>query len=196
MVSLGREGIVGKTLSRVRAPGAFWDEGIEGSSNDASPALQAAWQRVLPEFFPELANELVVQVINVRLTRVVLITTKHVAYLRARHHRDHSVYKSKWLIPLIEIQNVRGDPESRKISISHVHKYNLRALGVWPVQMRKGLRCETRGLFEKTVLKLTKMQQAAQSGENVDEAKHKFKPSQIQDLTVLSLPYHSLSDGT
>jgi hypothetical protein len=47
-------------------------------------------------------------VINVRPTRVLLVTDRHVAYLRARHLRRHSIYKAKWLIPIAEMQNLTG----------------------------------------------------------------------------------------
>ena len=47
-------------------------------------------------------------VINVRPTRVLLVTDNHVAYLRARHLRRHSIYKAKWLVPISEMQNLAG----------------------------------------------------------------------------------------
>ena len=151
---------------RVKAPGAFGDEGAEqleeGQRREAQAhlrALMAAWQRVLPEFFPQMAEDVVTgalgchyrqrcwlhcwpagsrhrrvpelindspsspptphpppspppflfaDVINVRSTRVVLITDRHVAYLRARHMRRHSIYKAKWLVPIAEMQNLSG----------------------------------------------------------------------------------------
>lgn len=196
MTSLGREGIVGKTLQRVRAPGAFLEEtmeGVEYLEGEESPqvALKAAWQRVLLDFFPEMVGEQVKEVMNVRPTRVILITSNHVAYLKARHHVDHSVYKTKWVIPSSEIQNIQGDPESRKIGIIHVRKYDLKIFGVWPVQMRKALRCENRSLFDRTVLRLTKVQQAVQAGRSLDEGGQKFVTPVVKDLTVLSRPYIS-----
>ena len=198
MASLGRDGIVGKVQRRVRAPGAFADDGTDamedGPRSEAqvhARALQTAWQRVLPEFFPAMAGDNVTDVINVRATRVVLITDRHVAYLRARHLRQHSVYKAKWLVPIAEIQNIRGDPETRKITISHVHRYDLKLLGVWPVQKRKGLRCGSRMMYERTVLRLTKVQQEVQSGGGVEDTgpKNEFEGANMADLTIISAPY-------
>ena len=198
--SLGRDGIVGKIQRRVRAPGAYADDSgdammEDGPRNEAQAhtrTLQAAWQRVLPEFFPEMAGDTVTDVLNVRPTRVVLVTDKHVAYLRARHLREHSVYKAKWLVPLSEVQNIRGDPETRKITIIHVHKYDLKLLGVWPVQKRKGMRCGSRATYERTVLRLTKEQQALQSGGGAageGAAANGFVPANIEELTIVSAPY-------
>lgn len=207
LTSLGREGIVGKIQRRVRAPGAFTDDGTDALGTDAdalqsealahSRALQAAWQRVLPEFFPEMSNDTVADVINVRDTRVILITDRHVAYLRARHLPEHSIYKAKWLVPISEIQNIRGDPDTRKITISHVHRYDLKMFGVWPVQKRKGLRCSTRPLHERTVLRLTRMQQEGTSGEAKKNGlyvggrggKGVFEGAGVAELTILSAPY-------
>lgn len=194
MTSLGREGIVGKTLKRVKAPGAFIEETFESLDQEAleespSVALVAAWQRVLPDFFPDMHAEQVKQVMNIRRNRVLLITTHYIAYLKARHMLEHSVYRPKWVVPSCEIQNVQGDPESRKISIIHVRKYDLKVLGVWPVQMRKALRCENRSGFDRTVLRLTKVQQAAQAGQSLDEGRHKYTVPKLRDLTVLSNPY-------
>lgn len=194
MTSLGREGIVGKTLKRVRAPGAFMEEAMDGLDHEnldemPSVTLVAAWQRVLPEFFPDMHDEEVKQVMNIRPTRVLLITTHFIAYLKARHMVEHSVYRPKWVVPSFEIQNVQGDPESRKISIIHVRKYDLKIFGVWPVQMRKALRCENRSVFDRTVLRLTKVQQAAQAGKSLDEGGLKYSVPTLNDLTVLSSPY-------
>ena len=51
---------------RVKAPGAFGEEGAEqleeGQRREAQAhlrALMAAWQRVLPEFFPQMAEDVV-----------------------------------------------------------------------------------------------------------------------------------------
>lgn len=195
MASLGREGIVGRTLRRVKAPGAFLEETIlslDADGMDESPfkGLVDAWQRVLLEFFPEMIGEEVQQVMNVRPTRVLLFTTNFVAYLKAKHLLEHSVYRPKWVIPAYEIENVQGDPESRKISIAHVRKFDLKVFGVWPVQMRKGLRCENRSLFDRTVLRLTKVQQAAQTGRPIDDGGKKYRVPKVDELTVLSKPYH------
>lgn len=39
---------------------------------------------------------------------MLLLTDRHVAYLRARHLRRHSIYKAKWLVPIAEMQNLTG----------------------------------------------------------------------------------------
>lgn len=182
LASLGREGILGKMQRRVKAPGAFAEVGAEQAEEEPRREaeaqmrqLMAAWQRVLPEFFPGMAGDTVsgerggpgacaaqteetaacrawrarvllccccshgcppaltlpirplthptttyphpppppppkhTDVINVRASRVVLITDHHIAYLRARHQSHQSIYKAKWLVPISEIQNLSGE---------------------------------------------------------------------------------------
>ena len=200
LAALGRDGIVGKMQRRMRPPGAFADEGTEAIMEDIhrreaevhAQALQAAWQKVIPEFFPQMANDNVTDVIHVRSTRVILVTDRHIAYLRARHLGNHSVYKSKWLIPISEIQNIRGDTETWKISLTHVRKYDLKVFGVWPVQKRKGLRCSGRSSYERTIARLSQVQQSVQSGGGFDDALGSgvtYVPPSMEDLTILSRPY-------
>lgn len=200
MTALGRDGIVGKMQRRMRPPGAFSEDGTEGIIEDSqrqeiqhhNRALQAAWQRVLPDFFPDLGIDKVTDVLYVRTTRVLLVTDRHIAYLRARHLGNHSIYKPKWLIPLSEIQNIRGDSESWKITLVHIRKYDLKFLGVWPVQKRKSLRCAGRGSYEQTLARLTLVQQSAQgiSGFiNASGGDSNFIAPSLEDLTILSKPY-------
>lgn len=196
LACLGRDGIVGKIQRRVKAPGAFSDDGTEaleeGPRSEAQlhvRALMAAWQRVLPEFFPALAEDTVTDVINVRSTRVILITDRHVAYLRARHMRRNSIYRAKWLLPIAEVQNLTGSSDSLKIYLSHVHKYDLWLLGVWPVQKRKALRCGSRTVYERTVMKLSRLLQQGRAGPTEEEGRQRFVGADMRELTILSAPY-------
>lgn len=66
LASLGREGILGKMQRRVKAPGAFAEVGAEQAEEEPRREaeaqmrqLMAAWQRVLPEFFPGMAGDTV-----------------------------------------------------------------------------------------------------------------------------------------
>ena len=183
-----------------------------------------------------------------RSTRVVLITDRHVAYLRARHMRRHSIYKAKWLVPIAEMQNLSGewlcavyavwasmkywplvsshlpplpalnsliirvficlpapsprcpphppagDSESLKISLTHVHRYNLWLMGVWPVQKRKGMRCASRAIYERTVIKLSRLLQkgrgeGGEEEEEMEEGLRRFAGADLLGLTINSQPY-------
>lgn len=60
-------------------------------------ALRLSWplfalplQASLVHIAPELANDVVVDVLAARRTRVVLLTSRHIAYLLAKHHQHHA----------------------------------------------------------------------------------------------------------
>lgn len=201
-IALGREGILGKLQRRIRAPGAAYNEDPldalqdERATSEARVALRtliAAWQRVLPQFFPAMAPDRVVDVINVRSTRVLLVTDRHLAYLRARHLRQHSIYRAKWLVPLSEVQNLTGSAETMKIQLTHVHRYDLWVLGVWPVAGRRRMRCASRMIYEQTVSKLSRLLQASKAGKSPASLGWDDSDAQLQartaDLTILSAPY-------
>ena len=77
---------------------------IQCSNAHRQHLAPAAAARPAPRPRPRRAD-----VINVRPTRVLLVTDRHVAYLRARHLRRHSIYKAKWLVPIAEMQNLTGE---------------------------------------------------------------------------------------
>lgn len=201
-MALGREGILGKMQRRVRAPGAAFNEDPldalqdERATTEARIALRtliAAWQRVLPQFFPGMSEDRVVDVINIRTTRVLLVTDRHLAYLRAKHLRVHSIYRAKWLVPLTEVQNLTGSAETMKIQLTSVHRYDLWILGVWPVAARRRMRCGSRMVYEQTVSKLSRMLQASKAGRNPANLGWEDSDAELQartaDLTILSAPY-------
>ena len=87
-----------------------------------------------------------------------------------------------------------GDSESLKISLTHVHRYDLWLLGVWPVGKRKGMRCGSRAIYERMVARLSRLLQRGR-GEGlgdeaaVDPALRRFAGADLAGLTILSGPY-------
>lgn len=201
LATLGREGILGKMQRRVKAPGAFAEVGAEAAEEEPrreaeaqQRQLMAAWQRVLPDLFPLMGDDVVEDVVNVRSTRVVMVTDRHITYLRARHEPHQSIYKAKWMVPISEIQNLSGDSETLKIWLTHVHRYDLWVMGVWPVQKKKGLRCSSRAIYERMVIKLSRLLQKGRGEGMGDEAGmdprlRRFAGATLTDLTILSQPY-------
>jgi hypothetical protein len=81
-----------------------------------------------------------------------------------------------------------GNAETLKIYITHVHKYDLWVLGVWPVQKRKGLRCVSRTVYERTVAKLSRLLQQSKSGHAEGEGERQFVAPTMAELTILNAP--------
>ena len=87
-----------------------------------------------------------------------------------------------------------GDSESLKISITHVHRYDLWLLGVWPVQKRKGMRCGSRAIYERMVVKLSRLLQRGRGEGGDDEGAldpglRRFAGADLTSLTINSGPY-------
>lgn len=62
----------------------FQDPG-ESRLKDARRAVElAAWQEVMPELYPEIASERVLDVVTVRSGRLLVLTDAHVAMLKVR----------------------------------------------------------------------------------------------------------------
>lgn len=75
-----------------------------------------------------------------------------------------------------------------------MRKYDLWVLGVWPVQKRKGLRCVSRTVYERTVAKLSRLLQQSKAGEGAGEGERAFVPATVPQLTILNAPYHPPPD--
>lgn len=75
-----------------------------------------------------------------------------------------------------------------------MHRYDLWVMGVWPVQKRKGLRCASRAIYERMVIKLSRLLQKGR-GEGGDEEEamdpglRRFAGASLADLAILSRPY-------
>lgn len=87
-----------------------------------------------------------------------------------------------------------GDSETLKIQLTHVHRYDLWIMGVWPVQKKKGLRCSNRAVYERMVIKLSRLLQKGrgEGGEEeagTDPALRRFAGATLADLAILSRPY-------
>lgn len=87
-----------------------------------------------------------------------------------------------------------GDSETLKIQLTHVHRYDLWLMGVWPVQKRKGLRCASRAIYERMVIKLSRLLQKGRGDggdeeEAMDPGLRRFAGASLADLAILSRPY-------
>jgi hypothetical protein len=164
LVCLGREAISGSTVRRVRAPGALADDSNEAVEDARDPEVRArhrrllaSWQRALPSLAPGMAGGgggRVLDVLQARESRMVLITDAAVALLRIRIVAFRSSYRLAWSVPLAGIQTVRGDSDRLHASIDHLRRYDTHCLGVWNVPMRKRIQCATRDILERLIVKI------------------------------------------
>ncbi|GFR40078.1 hypothetical protein Agub_g624, partial [Astrephomene gubernaculifera] len=91
LLCLGKRGIQGKLARRVQAPGLAITDVVQAARANAvqeayQASLIAAWQNALPNISSSLAGDEVVDVVAARPTRVVLLTSRHLAYIVAKRH--------------------------------------------------------------------------------------------------------------
>jgi hypothetical protein len=98
LLFLGKRGVQGKLVRRVRPPGAAAEDplsralrvradGAGGREAAMRAALIASWQAAIGLLVPPLAGEAVVEVLAARHNRVVVLTAAHVVYLKAEPSR-------------------------------------------------------------------------------------------------------------
>lgn len=141
LLCLGRRGIQGKLVRRVRPPGALEPSpaaaaaaaggagredgmGRIPASPSRGPTLHAAlvssWQARLPVLSPQLAGDTVMEVLATRSCRLLVLTSRHVCYLRAslptRGSKAGSCSCSmRWCLACERVDHVRGAEESLRI---------------------------------------------------------------------------------
>ncbi|KAF6253188.1 hypothetical protein COO60DRAFT_1463300 [Scenedesmus sp. NREL 46B-D3] len=96
LLCLGRRGIQGKLVRRAR----------------------------LPALASELVGDTVVDVLATRSCRLLLLTRKHVLYLRAQlptrgQHAGSCTYSLRWLLPCERVDHVRGAEEGLRIILEY-----------------------------------------------------------------------------
>jgi hypothetical protein len=142
LLCLGRRGVQGRSVRRVRAPGTVDaggggcgsfagagssgqyagrpGSGLDGSgaAADLHAALVASWTARLPALADELAGEQVLEVLATRSCRLLLLTSGHVAYLRASLPAPGAsgvAYSLRWLLPCRRVDHVRGAEEALRV---------------------------------------------------------------------------------
>jgi hypothetical protein len=99
-------------------------------------ALVASWQARLPALASELAGDTVVDVLATRSCRLLLLTRKHVLYLRAQlptrgQNAGSCSYSLRWLLPCERVDHVRGAEESLRIILEYHSQLRVPDLQAW-----------------------------------------------------------------
>ena len=59
--------------------------------------------------YAPLQGEQVADVLDSRSNRTVLLTNAHVVLLKASTKNKQTIYRTKWCLPISEVQNIRGE---------------------------------------------------------------------------------------
>jgi hypothetical protein len=154
LLCLGRRGIQGKLVRRVRPPGALEPSpaagaggGDSGGSSGGIPAtpsrgpslhaaLVSSWQARLPVLSPQLEGDTVMEVLATRSCRLLVLTSRHVCYLRAslptRGSKAGSCsYSMAWCLACERVDHVRGAEESLRIILEFHTQLKLPEVKGW-----------------------------------------------------------------
>jgi hypothetical protein len=160
LLCLGRRGIQGKLVRRVRPPGALEpspaavaaaaaaaggdrrEGGLGGipASPSKGPTLHAAlvatWQSRMPVLSPQLAGDTVMEVLATRSGRLLVLTSRHVCYLRASlptrgSNAGSCSYSMRWCLACERVDHVRGAEESLRIILEFHTQLKLPELKGW-----------------------------------------------------------------
>lgn len=152
-------------VRRVRPPDSISADASGGAdSPGAGPlALKAAghkrqlldaWQSALGHLVPKMEGDEVVDVQAARPDRVVLLTNRHVAYLKAAHVTRGGAavtnYSLKWFLANETVLHVHGSDASWRI---YLHSHRPVKLGrmVIKVPLKKSIRCCSSEVFQRLV---------------------------------------------
>jgi len=161
LLCLGRRGIQGKLVRRVRPPGALEPSpqaaaaaaaaagsarhgAAAGGGMPATPsrgplmhaALVASWQVRLPVLSKELEGDTVMEVLATRSCRLLLLTSRHVLYLKAAlptrgSNAGSCSYSMRWCLACDKVDHVRGAEENLRIILEFHTQLKLPQLRGW-----------------------------------------------------------------
>jgi hypothetical protein len=99
-------------------------------------ALVASWQARLPALANELVGDTVMDVLATRSCRLLLLTRKHVLYLRAQlptrgQNAGSCSYSLRWLLPCERVDHVRGAEESLRIILEYHSQLRVPDIQAW-----------------------------------------------------------------
>lgn len=160
LLCLGRRGIQGKLVRRVRPPGALEPSpqaaaaaagagsarhgAAAGGGMPVTPsrgplmhaALVASWQVRLPVLSKELEGDTVMEVLATRSCRLLLLTSRHVLYLKASlptrgSNAGSCSYSMRWCLACDKVDHVRGAEENLRIILEFHTQLKLPQLRGW-----------------------------------------------------------------
>jgi hypothetical protein len=99
-------------------------------------ALVASWQSRLPVLSPQLAGDVVMEVLATRSCRLLVLTSRHVIYLKASlptrgSNAGSCSYSMSWYLACERVDHVRGAEESLRIILEFHTQLKLPEVKGW-----------------------------------------------------------------
>lgn len=85
-----------------------------------------------------------------------------------------------------------GVDDKLMINLEYAKKYNAKCFGVWTIPKKKSIKCGSRDLLERIIVKINRhMSHAKASSE--ETFLNKFDPFRTSDLSIYRVPYTASS---
>jgi hypothetical protein len=83
-----------------------------------------------------------------------------------------------------------GEDDKLLINIEHASKYDTKCFGVWTIPKKKAIRCASRDLLERIIVKINRHMSLVKACSE-EQFANRFDPFQTADLSIYRAPYTS-----
>ena len=193
LLSLGKAGIEGVKVFRIRAPAVGLQEHSLGIDAEEGRVRELSeWRHTSSQFLhPDTADDLI-DCITVTGTpntvvRKTILLTRDAAFLiksKKSLKTGQVLHQVIWSLAIDKIEQVITKAEKQKLKIVHTFTIKTRLLGSWHITKTKKIKCSTQDNFQNLLRKLNRQREELNAAERAAEGQ---QTSLLQDsnLSVL-----------
>jgi len=193
LLSLGKAGIEGVKVYRIRAPAVGLQEhslGIDAEEGRIRELMD--WRHTSAQFLQPETAEALIDCITVTgstntVQRKTMLLTKDAAFLVKSKKSEKSGQVSHvvmWSLAIDKIEQVITKQEKQKLKIVHTFNIKTRLLGSWSISKTKKIKCSTQDNFQNLMRKLNRYREDLNTAQPASEG-HQTSLLQESNLSVL-----------
>jgi hypothetical protein len=193
LLSLGKAGIEGVKVYRIRAPAVGLQEhslGIDAEEGRVRELMD--WRHTSAQFLQPETAEALIDCITVTgsantVRRKTMLLTKDAAFLIKSKKSEKSGQVSHvvvWSLAIDKIEQVITKQEKQKLKIVHTFNVKTRLLGNWSISKTKKIKCSTQDNFQNLMRKLNRHREELNAAQPASEG-HQTSLLQESNLSVL-----------
>ena len=193
LLSLGKAGIEGVKVYRIRAPAVGLQEhslGIDAEEGRIRELMD--WRHTSAQFLQPETAEALIDCITVTgstntVQRKTMLVTKDAVFLIKSKKSQKSGQVSHvvmWSLAIDKIEQVITKQEKQKLKIVHTFSVKTRLLGSWSISKTKKIKCSTQDNFQNLMRKLNRHREELNAAEPASMG-HQTSLLQESNLSVL-----------
>lgn len=94
-----------------------------------------------------------------------------------------------WEVKCTEpVRHFAGVDDKLLINLEYAKKYNAKCFGIWTIPKKKSIKCGSRDLLERIIVKVNRHMSQAKSSSN-ETFLNRFDPFKTSDLSIYRAPY-------